>query len=804
MPRVDRAGLLVLLLIASIPVTHADWTASGAAQYRDRAYDETGFTGAEPLLPIREADVEIVDAATGIVLAAGRTDPSGAFSIPVPDSETRDVYARVVARADETPDLFLRVTDRYLVVYALASATVASHGPTLDHDFGTLVAVPGAGGEVFNLWDATLRGTDFLAALRGARPDALHPLTVVWEANRGQTASTASLTRIDVRDTGGYDDTVVLHEYGHWAVRNYSDHDNPGGSHALADCAQDPRLSWDEGFASYFGNSALRHAGLARSNVYLRTDGGPGTGRAVNWFDLEGLTQYVCVGSTSEVAIARALWDIADGPSSPDFDPGVEEGPPDLLARPDAEIWEVMATGLSGRTSITAEDFWDAWFEAPAANGFLSEMRTLFSVGFGIDFLPDDHESNGARELASAIAADGISVTATFFEDLDGDGSGGGVKEEDWYSFPGRAGWSYEIETLNLRSHADTRLRLYDFAGNQLATNDNRSQGDPSSFISWTAPDDGTYYVRVQRSGKDTVYGTYDLRITPPPDADGDDVPDGFDNCPSNANAGQEDADADGLGDACDSCPSDPVNDPDGDGVCEGVDNCPGVPNESQTDTDADGFGDACDNCPSVANGSQEDADADGLGDACDPDRDGDGVENGLDCDPDRAGTWELPGEVGQVRLPDRTRIEWDASPQGNVWDLYRGTVPAGTPFAYGHACLAAQGIVRFTDQPDIPAEGELFYYLVAGRNGCGTGTLGSGAAGERPMEPPCEPSPTADGDGDGIPDLHDVCAAVFDPGQEDGDIDGVGDACDLCPSVFDPGQSDADGDGIGDPCDPD
>jgi hypothetical protein len=82
-------------------------------------------------------------------------------------------------------------------------------------------------------------------------------------------------------------------------------------------------------------------------------------------------------------------------------------------------------------------------------------------------------------------------------------------------------------------------------------------------------------------------------------DADSDTIADCFDNCPSNANAGQEDADGDGTGDACDTC----------------------------TDTDGDGFGDpgfpastcTLDNCPAVSNPSQTDTDGDGTGDACEP-----------------------------------------------------------------------------------------------------------------------------------------------------------------------------------------
>lgn len=50
-------------------------------------------------------------------------------------------------------------------------------------------------------------------------------------------------------------------------------------------------------------------------------------------------------------------------------------------------------------------------------------------------------------------------------------------------------------------------------------------------------------------------------------------------------------------------------------------------------------------------------------------------------------------------------------------------------------------------------------------------------------------PLPTTDGDGDGVPDLDDVCPGAADPGQSDLDADGFGDTCDVCPTVFDPTQ---------------
>src|SRR5690242_8148948 len=58
--------------------------------------------------------------------------------------------------------------------------------------------------------------------------------------------------------------------------------------------------------------------------------------------------------------------------------------------------------------------------------------------------------------------------------------------------------------------------------------------------------------------------------------------------------------------------------DTDGDGLTDLIDNCPNDANPGQEDFDSDGVGDACDSCPLVPD-THDDHDSDGIDDACDP-----------------------------------------------------------------------------------------------------------------------------------------------------------------------------------------
>ncbi len=200
-----------------------------------------------------------------------------------------------------------------------------------------------------------------------------------------------------------------------------------------------------------------------------------------------------------------------------------------------------------------------------------------------------------------------------------------------------------------------------------------------------------------------------------------------------------------------------------------------------------------------------DDFDADGLCDAGDPDDDNDGVPDLDDCAPLINSVSEPAGELDPTvrHDADKERIFWLNEPNANVFNVYRGSIPADGSFAYNHTCYEIESLDTETLDPSIPAPGTVFYYLVAGSNVCNDqDDLGDNSFdAPRPVDTPC-PAQGSDTDGDGVMDISDNCATTVNPGQADADLDGHGDTCDNCAGAFNPDQADADADGAGDPCD--
>ncbi|MBI5837984.1 MAG: VCBS repeat-containing protein [Candidatus Eisenbacteria bacterium] len=497
--------VLVLALLAAAPA-RADWTATGVFQYADRVYGPGGFTGATANLPIRRAVVQVLDATTGSVLASGGTDATGAFSLNVPDAQTRNVYVRALTYAADSTLYRLRVASDpgSGSLFAVASAAVNGHAPTTPVNFNggaPMVAPMRSVGEAFNILDCLENGVDYLAAInRGARPSPSQALVAYWNLGTTDgtyyTGGTIHLTKDDA-----YSDPVINHEQGHYMAAMFSRDDSPGGTHYLGDNTQDLRLSFSEGWATYFGQSVRRSMGLSNPSWYCDLFGeaaDPGLN-----FSYEIETPGIgAIGAASEVSVEAALWDIVDADPAPDISPPVLD---DSLALPDTLTWDVMRRYmpvLPGGQWATLEGFWDGWFAR--GWGHPVGLISIFQRE-RVEFYPDGYENDNFAVRAAVGVTDGTPTRHTIYP--------GG--DADWVRFPVSAGQAYVVETTGLVGGCDTYLQVY-FPDTltQAGSNDNRAVGDPSSRVNFTAPSTGTAYVKGTRVGLVGRYGSYDLRVT--------------------------------------------------------------------------------------------------------------------------------------------------------------------------------------------------------------------------------------------------------------------------------------------------
>ncbi|HET9482135.1 MAG TPA: PPC domain-containing protein [Candidatus Polarisedimenticolia bacterium] len=158
--------------------------------------------------------------------------------------------------------------------------------------------------------------------------------------------------------------------------------------------------------------------------------------------------------------------------------------------------------------------------------------------------------------------------------------------------------------------------------------------------------------------------------------------------------------------------------DSDADALRLPADNCPSAYNPTQQDVDRDGLGDVCDNCPSDFNPSQADLDGDGLGDAC-------------------ACAAFPPRVADDLALSDAASIAWSPSPGVDLYALYRGSLEAA--WAWSHVCRQMALSAPEAFEPEAPAAGAGYYFLVSGRGPCGETGLGQTSAGApRPNLSPC------------------------------------------------------------------
>ena len=515
----------VAVLVALATPAAADFTATGTFQYEDLPIGLNGFQSPHPSRPCRYVDVRVIDNATLAVIAQGATDANGYFSIAVTDALVRDVAILALTTSMNVPNLSHYVSDWNTgAIHAYQGILVSSHDPNTGIDMGAVTAHYRAGGEPFNLYDASFDANDCIGSMQGGIRPTSYNIRYTLDVSNDQAYYSGGV--VNIGGNFGYDDTILLHETGHAMSAKYGGwSDSPGGTHYFEDNAQDPRLSWGEGWPTFFGCNVREWAGYNRPDVYLNSTGDSTTGHISFSYTLETPTPAtIGVGAASEVAVQASLWDMTDGDATLDATPGVDDEPGYQMDRTFPELWTFIRTYLSQPPFSgveTYEDFHDLWL-ANAVTPQAVELGSIEYLNHGIQYRDDAYEND------DTFAAPGTYLT---FEDI-------GIArkthhttwpegDEDWVKFQGLVGVTYQVTTTTMRDGADTYVEFLNASQTVLAFNDNA--GTPSagtyntydllrSTLSYVPTATQDLWLRVRRSpnspyGPYSKYGNWDLTL---------------------------------------------------------------------------------------------------------------------------------------------------------------------------------------------------------------------------------------------------------------------------------------------------
>lgn len=265
------------------------------------------------LVEMREEDL-ISDDSYGFTV----TDDKGGFRFNFCDGDgflddELELYFRVCAEVRSPNYLVARIehTDER-ELYCWDSNIIESEGGNVDFDL-TVYRLNQTQAAVFNIADALYWAWRFWNFNNLNSPIMDRSVTVYWQGGKGANGSfysdsrTAMVIADDPSSTDEWDDSVIIHEWSHFADHQFSCNQNPGGAHSLPGVnagMNGNQLAWGEGYPDYYQSAARTiMPGSASVSFYVDPDGPT--------VDLENM-RGVTASNLDEGAIAAMLWDFLD------------------------------------------------------------------------------------------------------------------------------------------------------------------------------------------------------------------------------------------------------------------------------------------------------------------------------------------------------------------------------------------------------------------------------------------------------------------------------------------------------------
>jgi hypothetical protein len=540
----------------------ANVTITGRATFQRRelfgtsGFGNGGLGAASAARPIRFAEVRVTNAAGGLIQCA-TTNEGGTYQFVVPQASSQHTVA-VTSRSNNS-ELVAYVYDdpRYNNYYSITSTFT----PTLSQSLSTINASATDStvkGGAFNILDQFYEANRFLenqaqcsslgSNFTGCADFSVAPLvTAYWKLgfnpaeyygvyDSGISFYLPGYYRLFIlggiqgdynsEDTDHFDNSVILHEYGHFLEDRLFKSDSPGGQHN-GDAVIDPRLAWSEGWGNFF-------QGAVRGDPYYMDSvgniSGPGGTAATYLFfkvDLEEADRdipnsnptFLGEGNFREFSVARFLWDVYDGSS-------VESEGTDNVTNRFVDIWWSMTSSLSISNAV-------GWLRPSVAFrqiGHLHDFQSVLGTTSWSNLHSIEKQKNSTSDYAQYVTTTGscsYSMSPQVASSHGGQDLGGftdshlGVNN-DFYHLKIN---SQQTITLTLVSSdadgtgqkADLDLYLYNedaqygsrssmVSYSELSPNAGYVTPDQESFTVTVAP--GDYLINVKAFTYDTVVGT--------------------------------------------------------------------------------------------------------------------------------------------------------------------------------------------------------------------------------------------------------------------------------------------------------
>jgi len=451
--------------------------------------------------PIREATVQLIDAATGSVLQSTKSSASGDYGFAnviantmvrvqvraehlragIPIVEVRDNFIAGASDTDLPPPppegsraLYVLVGMDFdtgsVDVVRNPTATTGWDGASYS---GTRAAAP------FSILDAIYSGIQLI--LSADSTAVFPPMDAFWSVNNtigasfdvtaGQMPTSFYSGGVDSLyllgdaslDTEEFDDHVIMHEWGHYFEDNFSRSDSIGGPHTLGQ-SLDARLAWGEGWATAFGAMALNDP------LYCDTRAVGGN----NGFSLNvEVDNFGVQGWFNEVSVATLLYDLFDANIDGTDTDSIGFGPIyDTMVGPQrvTPAWATIhtfAAELRPMLNVAGQALLDSQMERESVNDPNESSVDIWAS-------TENNDANGARDalpLYTPYTADGSTITVCVNNDLDNEIGGNKLSEYRYLQVTIPATDTYDVVLSANPSPAST------------ADLNDRDQSDPDMYI---------------------------------------------------------------------------------------------------------------------------------------------------------------------------------------------------------------------------------------------------------------------------------------------------------------------------------